>query len=49
MSRYVHPFLWHPVITTVLLWPAFAVFDVLGAIFLLLGRRRDRTDRIFGN
>ena len=49
MSRYVHPFLWHPVITTVLLWPAFAVFGVLGAIFLLLGRRRDRTDRIFGN
>ena len=49
VSRYVHPFLWHPVITTILLWPAFAVFGVLGALFLLLGRRRDRSDRIFGS
>lgn len=49
ISRYLHPFLWHPVIATVLIWPAFAVFGVLGVVFLLLGRRRDRSDRIFGD
>jgi hypothetical protein len=49
VSRYVHPVLWHPVIATLLLWPAFAVFGVIGMLMLLLGRRRERAERIFGN
>lgn len=37
-QRYVHPALWDPVAITILLWPAWAVFGGLAAIFLLLAR-----------
>ena len=47
VSRYLHAYLWHPVIATVLVWPAFAVLGGLGALLVLLTRRRDRGDRIF--
>ena len=36
VQRYVHPFLWDPIIVTVLLWWAFAVFMVLGVLVLAL-------------
>jgi len=49
ISRYLHPFLWHPVISTVLLWPAFAVFAVLGGVLVFLGRPRERDGRIFAS
>ncbi|MDF1794624.1 MAG: hypothetical protein P1U88_22125 [Thalassobaculaceae bacterium] len=39
ISRYVSQFLWHPVISTILVWPAFAVFGGLAAL-CFLGRRR---------
>ena len=32
------PFIWHPVISSLLLWPAAIVFLVMGGIFLLLSR-----------
>lgn len=48
IERHVHPFLWDPVTTTVLLSPAFVVFGILGVLLLLAGRRRGRRARRFG-
>lgn len=42
ISRYVSQFLWHPVISTVLVWPAFAVSGGIAALLLLGGRRPTR-------
>ena len=43
VQRYVHPFLWDPIIVTVLLWWAFAVLMVLGLLILALSGRRAQT------
>jgi len=40
IQRYISPFLWEPVITTVLLWPGWAVFGVPGAVLLWFCRSR---------
>ena len=40
VARYLHPFLWHPVISTILLAPAFLVFAVPGGLLAYLSRRR---------
>jgi len=40
VQRYIHPFLWDPIIVTVLLWWAFAVLVVLGLLILALSGRR---------
>jgi hypothetical protein len=42
VQRYIHPFLWDPIIVTVLLWWAFAVLMVLGLLILSLSGRRER-------
>ena len=42
IQRYTLPELWDPVIVTVLLWPTFAVFGVLGVILAYLFRYRKR-------
>ena len=42
VQRYIHPFLWDPIIVTVLLWWAFAVLMVLGLLILALSGRRTR-------
>ena len=42
VQRYVDPYLWDPVIQTVLGWPTFAVALVLGLLFVLIGRPRNR-------
>ena len=42
VQRYIHPFLWDPIIVTVLLWWAFAVLMVLGVLILALSSRRPR-------
>lgn len=47
-ERYVHPFVWDPVLTGILSWPTFVVFGVLGALLYLAGRKRKRAD-IFAN
>ena len=39
-QRYIHPFLWDPIIVTILLSWAFAVLMVLGMLLLVLFRRR---------
>ena len=40
VQRYVHPYLWDPIIVTILLWWAFAVLMVLGLLILALSGRR---------
>ena len=42
VQRYVHPSLWDPVIVTVLQWPAWIVFGVLGPALAFLCRKRNR-------
>lgn len=42
VQRYIHPFLWDPIIVTILLWWAFAVLMVLGLLILALSGRRGR-------
>jgi hypothetical protein len=42
VQRYIHPFLWDPIIVTVLLWWTFAVLMVLGLLILALSGRRTR-------
>ena len=41
-QRYIHPFLWDPIIVTILLCWAFAVLMVLGLLILALSGRRAR-------
>jgi hypothetical protein len=41
-QRYIHPFLWDPIIVTVLLSWAFAVLMILGVLLLAVFRKRVR-------
>jgi len=50
VERHLHPWLWDPIILSVLLSPAFLVLGVLAALLLLsTGRRRGRRSRRFGS
>ena len=40
IQRYVAPWLWEPVITTILLWPGWAVFGVPALLSMWIGRKR---------
>jgi hypothetical protein len=40
VQRYIHPFLWDPIIVSVLLCWAFAVLMLLGVLILALSARR---------
>lgn len=40
-QRYIHPFLWDPIIVSVLLSWAFAVLMVLGVLLLVVFRKRN--------
>jgi predicted membrane protein len=42
VQRYIHPFLWDPIIVTILLCWAFAVLMVFGLLILMLSRKRTR-------
>ena len=42
VQRYIHPFLWDPIIVTILLCWAFAVLMVLGLVILRISGRRAR-------
>ena len=42
VQRYLWPYLWDPVIQTVLEWPTFAVALGLSVIFVVIGRPRRR-------
>ena len=42
IARYVHPFLWHPVMSTILLWPVSIVVGLPGVILIFLARGRMR-------
>lgn len=39
MTRSLPPFLWDPVMTTILSQPGFAIFTVLALLFAMIGRR----------
>ena len=41
VQRYIHPFLWDPIIVSILLSWAFAVLMILGALLLFVFRRRN--------
>jgi hypothetical protein len=41
VQRYIHPFLWDPIIVSILLSWAFAVLLFLGALLLVIFRRRN--------
>ena len=41
VQRYIHPFLWDPIIVSILLCWAFAVLMVLGMLLLVVFRRRN--------
>jgi hypothetical protein len=43
VQRYIHPFLWDPIIVSVLLCWASAVFIALGLLILVLSSRRSRS------
>jgi hypothetical protein len=45
VERYLHPFLWDPIIIHVLLAPAAAVFLAIGIALALIFRRRKRRRR----
>jgi hypothetical protein len=42
VQRYIHPFLWDPIIVNILLCWAFAVLMVLGLLILVIFSRRSR-------
>lgn len=42
VQRYIHPYLWDPIIITILLCWAFAVLMVLGLLILAISGRRAR-------
>jgi hypothetical protein len=42
VQRYIHPFLWDPIIVSILLCWAFAVLMVLGLLILVIFGRRSR-------
>jgi len=41
-QRYIHPFLWDPIMVTILLSWAFAVLMILGVLLLVVFRKRVR-------
>ena len=45
VQRYIHPFLWDPIIVSILLSWAFAVLMVIGALLLIVFRRRNSAPR----
>jgi len=46
LERYVHPYLFDPILLNILLWPAWLVAGVPAILILLLARRR-RQRRMF--
>ena len=42
VQRYLHPYIWDPIIQTVLQWPTFAVALGLSLLFVVIGRPRRR-------
>ncbi len=49
IQRYVAPWLWEPVITTIRLWPVWAAFGVPGLVLAWSCRRRGRSRGLFRN
>ena len=47
IQRNIAPWLWEPVITTILLWPGWLVFGVPGVLASVLCRKR-RSHRLMG-
>jgi hypothetical protein len=47
IQRHISPFLWDPVVQTLLTWPIWAVLFPLGLLLLWLGARRRREQPAF--
>lgn len=47
IARHVHPFLWDPVMLSLLLSPAWLALGIVAALLLLAGRRPVRRSRRF--
>jgi hypothetical protein len=47
IQRYVAPWLWEPVITTLLLWPGYLVFGIPGVLGTIFCRKR-QSQRLMG-
>ena len=45
VQRYIHPFLWDPIIVSILLSWAFVVLTVLGVLLLVVFRKRNPPPR----
>lgn len=48
IEMHIHPLVWDPFMTALLLWPSWALFALFGVILLWLGRKRKRT-QVFSN
>jgi len=40
VQRFLHPYLWDPMIQTMLLWPAWPIFMIPGILLITLFRKR---------
>ncbi|MDD3446864.1 MAG: hypothetical protein PHS60_15765 [Zavarzinia sp.] len=49
VSAYSMPEIWNPGLTTVLKLPGVVLFGLLGMLLLVLFRKRERRDRLFGS
>ena len=45
VQRFVHPYVWDPIIQTALTWPTFAVALGFSLLFVVIGRPRRRGGR----
>ena len=45
IARHVSPFLWDPIMVTILLWPVTSVLGLPGLIFVLLTHRKARPNK----
>ena len=49
VQRYLHPYVWDPIIQSVLLAPGWSIFGILAVLFSMASRRRkDRWEQRFG-
>ena len=45
IARHISPFLWDPIMITILLWPVTSALGVPGLIIMLLTRRKTRANK----
>ncbi|MDA0367954.1 MAG: hypothetical protein O3C65_08970 [Proteobacteria bacterium] len=48
IQRHLFPWLWDPILQTVILWPGWISFGVMGSVLMWLFRRRRKSRRSIG-